>query len=78
MEPAIIHTGAREFAKLIYEAYDAGFHLDAFGLIIFLSCAMLAGTYGKTNTNKMLERTAEVAPQMAAEFLVGCIHATEG
>merc|ERR1711920_421258 len=64
-EPAITDTGASEFTKLIYGAYDTGFHLDAFGLIMFLSCAMLAGIYGRTNTNKMLERAGEVAPQMA-------------
>merc|ERR1711920_671425 len=62
-EPAITASGARDFVKLIYGAYDAGFHLDAFGLVVFLSCAMLAGICGRTNTNKLLGRTVEETPQ---------------
>jgi len=64
-EPAITDSGARDFTNLIYGAYDAGFHLDAFGLIVLLTCAMLAGICGRTDTNKLLGRTVEETPQTA-------------
>merc|ERR1719491_1344461 len=64
-EPAITDSGARDFTNLIYGTYDAGFHLDAFGLIVLLTCAMLAGICGRTDTNKLLGRTVEETPQTA-------------
>merc|ERR1712060_107139 len=55
-EPAITDSGAHDFINLIYGAYDMGFHLDCFGIMISILCAILAGICIKRDTSKALGR----------------------
>merc|ERR1711920_1129864 len=68
-EPAITDSGADDFINLIYGAYDMGFHLDCFGIMVSILCAILAGvSFWMRDTSKALGRkdTAAVPEPTAA------------
>jgi len=55
-EPAITDSGASNFKKVIYGAYDNGFHLSMLGVIMCLICAISAGICCKVDTGKAFGR----------------------
>jgi len=65
-EPAITEEGANSFKRVIYGAYDYGFHLSMLGVIMCLICAISAAICCKVDTGKAFGRPAAAKAEASA------------